>query len=62
MKLQLLERPIWPSPNWPALDVYGVKDSMCQQMGFPTAPLGRSRWTSEPRELSRDIAELDDKL
>ena len=61
VKLQLLERPLWPSPKWPALGIHGVKDTVCRELGFLDRPLGHSFWRPEPLDITTDVMESDDK-
>ena len=55
VKLRLLKHPIIPCPNWPEMNVYGAKESVCQDLGFMDISLGRNRWSRVPEDLSRDI-------
>ena len=55
VKLQLLKHPIIPRPSWPEMNVYGAKESVCEELGFTEISLGRNRWSRVPEDLSRDI-------
>ena len=63
MKLQLLKHPIIPRPNWPEMNVYGTKESVCQELGFTDIALGRNRrWSPVPEDLSRDIGTDEERV
>jgi hypothetical protein len=62
VKLQLLKHPIIPRPNWPEMNVYEAKESVCQELGFTDISLGRNEWSRIPEDLSRDLGTDEERV
>jgi hypothetical protein len=51
-----------PRPNWPHINIYGAKKSVCRELGFKDISLGRDEWSRIPEDLSRDLGTDEERV